>query len=109
MAYQKYRARLLKDYNYCCAWCGETQNLHIDHVETQRSGGGDNYNNLQILCQSCNCSKNKWVLPKLPPRQPATDLAKCYRRKMVFRKAIMPFRRKYDYRFFTAKKELIKA
>jgi 5-methylcytosine-specific restriction endonuclease McrA len=108
MAYQKYRAKLLKEYNYCCAWCGETQNLHIDHVKTQFSGGGDDYENLQMLCSSCNCTKNKWVLPKLKPREPATDRAKMLRRKMVFRKLIMPFRRTYDPKFYTPKKELLK-
>lgn len=108
MAYQKYRARLLKDYNYCCAWCGTGERLQIDHVQTQMSGGGDEYENLQMLCPSCNCLKRQFVLPKLKPRQPATDSATAYRRRQILRKMIMPFRRRYDYRFYTPKKELIK-
>jgi len=95
MAYQKYRAALLKKYNHCCAWCGTVHNLQIDHVQTQSTGGGDNFDNLQILCGSCNRFKSKWVLPKLEPREPQLDQGKIRRRQHALRYKIMPHRRNF--------------
>ena len=108
MAYQKYRAKLLEKYNYCCAWCGTDDRLQIDHVKTQMSGGGDDYENLQMLCPSCNCLKRQFTLPKLKPRQPSNCEKKSLRRRRILRDMIMPFRRTYDYKFYIPKKELIK-
>ena len=104
MSYQKYRSELLEKYNYCCAWCGQTHDLQIDHVKTRFSGGGDQIENLQMLCRRCNCTKSKYVLPKLKPRQPQLDAAKCERRKMILRRVIMPFRRTQNASIFVPKK-----
>lgn len=104
MSYQKYRSELLEKYNYCCAWCGDMSSLQIDHVQTQFSGGTDQLENLQILCKRCNCTKGKYVLPKLKPRQPQLDRFKCERRKMVLRRVVMPFRRTQNPYFFVPKK-----
>ena len=106
MAYQKYRAALLKKYNHCCAWCGDVHGLQIDHVQTQSTGGGDNFDNLQILCASCNCTKRQWVLPKLDPREPQLNRGKIHRRRMALRRRIMPHRRQHGTpALFVPKKE----
>lgn len=49
-----------------CANCGSTNNPHIDHIVPLSRGGGNELDNLQILCMSCNFSKGtktmaEWV------------------------------------------------
>ena len=44
----------------CCKGCNihfNFQNLTIDHIVPQSQGGGDNPENLQLLCSSCNSTK----------------------------------------------------
>ena len=106
--YQQYRPNVLKAYNNCCAWCGIedwgktfTEQLCLDHVETQMTGGSDALENLQLLCRRCNSIKGGYTLPKLPPRMPAATLeeAKALQEKLKTR--IMPARRRTserDYR-----------
>ena len=94
MCYQIHRRAVLEEYNGCCAWCGATQDLCLDHIETQATGGGDARDNLQILCRRCNSIKNMWTMPKLPPREPQTDLAAMRRRQNILKKKIMPLRRR---------------
>ena len=40
-----------------CAECGTTKNLTIDHIVPVKAGGGDEPENLQVLCRSCNSAK----------------------------------------------------
>ena len=49
--------RLYKEQNGLCNACGtkfELQNLEIDHIIPKAKGGGDYYENYQLLCSSCN-------------------------------------------------------
>jgi len=43
-----------------CEKCGEKcpDNYHIDHIIPLSKGGSNGYDNLQILCSHCNCSKH---------------------------------------------------
>ena len=60
--YNKIFKCLLKKYNFKCVYCGEKENLSIDHIKPVKLGGGDELNNLQILCKSCNSKKGaKWL------------------------------------------------
>lgn len=43
--------------NYQCVHCGATDNLAIDHYFPFSRGGGNEPDNLQVLCQPCNSSK----------------------------------------------------
>lgn len=49
-------AVLLRD-GAVCAYCGSTENLHIDHVLPVFRGGSPELENLQVLCRSCNLSR----------------------------------------------------
>ena len=51
------RQRLYKEQNSKCNACGqnfELWNLEIDHIIPKSKGGGDYYENYQLLCGSCN-------------------------------------------------------
>ena len=40
-----------------CLACGAKENITIDHIVPLSKGGGSQMDNLQLLCKSCNCSK----------------------------------------------------
>jgi site-specific DNA-methyltransferase (adenine-specific) len=51
------KERLYKEQNCLCNACGnefEIRNLEIDHIIPKAKGGGDYYENYQLLCGSCN-------------------------------------------------------
>jgi len=51
------KERLYKEQNCLCNACGdkfESRNLEIDHIIPKAKGGGDYYENYQLLCGSCN-------------------------------------------------------
>ena len=52
-------------YNYKCNYCGCTENLHIDHVHPYSKGGGNNIENLQLLCQPCNSKKSAKLIDEV--------------------------------------------
>ena len=43
----------------CCAYCGATSNLSIDHLIPRFAGGPDSGDNAAWACRSCNSSKGK--------------------------------------------------
>lgn len=51
------RTRIFTRDNYRCLQCGSTENLTIDHIVSVYSGGTDEDNNLQTLCNPCNAGK----------------------------------------------------
>lgn len=49
----------------CCAYCGQSltqQNAHIDHIQPKSTGGGNELENLNLACASCNTSKSDKTL-----------------------------------------------
>ncbi|MDR0327641.1 MAG: HNH endonuclease [Planctomycetaceae bacterium] len=51
------KERLYKKQNGKCNTCGkdfDLQNLEIDHIVPKSKGGGDYYDNYQLLCANCN-------------------------------------------------------
>lgn len=42
---------------YRCKFCGTHEALSIDHIVPRAAGGGDEIENLQTLCLSCNIKK----------------------------------------------------
>jgi len=56
------RERLYKEQNGLCNGCGvqfELRNLETDHIIPRAKGGGDYYENYQLLCSHCNKTKGK--------------------------------------------------
>jgi len=56
--YKRVFNKLLHKYKFECVLCGSKKNLTIDHIKPVSKGGGDEINNLQILCKSCNSRKS---------------------------------------------------
>ena len=52
------REYILKRDNYECKKCGSTLDLHIDHIFPFSRGGGNEPENLQVLCRECNLNKS---------------------------------------------------
>jgi len=52
------REYILKRDNYECKKCGSTLDLHIDHIFPFSRGGGNEPENLQVLCRECNLTKS---------------------------------------------------
>jgi site-specific DNA-methyltransferase (adenine-specific) len=62
------RQRLHKEQNGKCNACGqnfELWNLEIDHIIPKSKGGGDYYENYQLLCGSCNRIKGNRTMEYL--------------------------------------------
>ena len=51
------RQAVLEHDDFTCQACGITENLHIDHIVPVARGGKTEFENLQVLCGSCNSSK----------------------------------------------------
>ena len=45
--------------NFSCKVCGKKENLTIDHINPESSGGEITEDNLQTLCKSCNSQKGQ--------------------------------------------------
>ncbi len=59
--YKKILQDLLPKYNFKCVLCKATEKLTIDHIKPISKGGGDELENLQIMCKTCNSRKgNKY-------------------------------------------------
>jgi HNH endonuclease len=56
MSKTKRNSVLARD-GYQCQHCGSGHDLQIDHVRPLALGGGNNVDNLQVLCKRCNTSK----------------------------------------------------
>lgn len=50
----------------CCAHCGATDQLQVDHIVAVAKGGKTEPGNLQVLCKPCNVSKGTGDAPKRP-------------------------------------------
>lgn len=54
---QELRVMIFGRNDYRCVICNSGDNLQIDHITPVAGGGGDDLDNLQTLCRSCNCRK----------------------------------------------------
>lgn len=51
------RSAVFERDSYACQYCGDTDNLHCDHVHPKSRGGSDAMDNLVTACGACNMSK----------------------------------------------------
>ena len=51
------RDKILLKFGYQCVNCGWDEHLQIDHIHPRSKGGGDEEENLQVLCGPCNLNK----------------------------------------------------
>ncbi len=56
-SWHKISKRILERDGHKCVNCGETKDLHIDHIKPVRRGGLPDDENLQVLCRTCNLCK----------------------------------------------------
>jgi 5-methylcytosine-specific restriction endonuclease McrA len=59
--YEQWFVELIKRYGDSCLNCGADSNLVIDHIVPIAKGGLSEFDNLQLLCESCNRLKGKHV------------------------------------------------
>jgi len=53
---------------YVCQECGCSEGLEVDHIIPLSRGGGDDLNNLQLLCKPCN-SRKQDKMPEMAGEQ----------------------------------------
>lgn len=66
-----------REYSNCCAYCGSSKKLTVDHIVPISHSGSNYISNIVPACKSCNCSKgnklfNEWLKIKpeaIPPKQ----------------------------------------
>jgi site-specific DNA-methyltransferase (adenine-specific) len=76
---------LYKEQNCLCNACGnefELRNLEIDHIIPKAKGGGDYYENYQLLCGSCNRIKGDRPMEYLRTKIEARE--KLMKDKIIF-------------------------
>lgn len=56
-AKRKWRNSIKEHWNYKCAYCGNEEDLTLDHITPKIKGGTDRITNLLCSCRSCNLSK----------------------------------------------------
>lgn len=66
--------RLVEIYGEMCLRCGSMEDLQIDHVISRAAGGPDQFDNLQLLCKTCNYDKGKAYADYRP--SPGSSLVK---------------------------------
>jgi site-specific DNA-methyltransferase (adenine-specific) len=79
------KERLYKEQNCLCKGCKiqfEIRNLEIDHIIPKSKGGGDYYENYQLLCSACNRMKGDRPMEYL--RMKRSKEEKWLREKIIF-------------------------
>lgn len=51
------RLKVFERDGYACRHCGSREKLRADHIIAEVKGGETTLDNLQTLCESCNCRK----------------------------------------------------
>jgi len=60
-AKRKWRQSIKEKWNYECAYCGEKDNLTLDHIVPRSKGGSDRVTNVICSCKECNNDKGHQI------------------------------------------------
>lgn len=71
--YNRYHAErvLARTGDSSCRSCGSTEDLTVDHILPRSRGGGNERENLQALCRTCNSSKGARTMEEWLQASPA--------------------------------------
>lgn len=58
-AKRKWKQSIKEHWNYECAYCGNKQDLTLDHIIPRSKGGADKITNVVCACKECNESKGQ--------------------------------------------------
>jgi 5-methylcytosine-specific restriction endonuclease McrA len=56
--YRAHKERVFARDGRTCRYCGNDENLQIDHIISRKNGGTHDLDNLQVLCRDCNLRKS---------------------------------------------------
>lgn len=56
--YRTHKERVFARDGRICRYCGNDENLQIDHIISRKNGGTHDLDNLQVLCRDCNLRKS---------------------------------------------------
>jgi 5-methylcytosine-specific restriction endonuclease McrA len=56
--YRTHKERVFARDGRICKYCGNDENLQIDHIISRKNGGTHDMDNLQVLCRDCNLRKS---------------------------------------------------
>jgi len=62
-----------REFDYCCAYCGEEVDLQQDHFIPLSKGGNYTPKNIIPACVNCNCSKHAKMFDEWYPKQSFYD------------------------------------
>jgi hypothetical protein len=60
-AKRKWRQSIKEKWNNQCAYCGNEENLTLDHITPRSKGGSDRATNVLCACNECNHSKGQQI------------------------------------------------
>lgn len=60
---EELRSRVFIRDGYRCVFCAAIEPLSVDHIIPVAKGGGNEFENLQTLCVSCNSRKKDKINP----------------------------------------------
>ena len=56
--YRNHKERVFARDGRTCRYCGNDENLQVDHIISRKNGGTHDLDNLQVLCRDCNLRKS---------------------------------------------------
>jgi 5-methylcytosine-specific restriction endonuclease McrA len=56
--YRNHKERVFARDGRQCRYCGNDENLQVDHIIPRKVGGTHDLENLQVLCRDCNLRKS---------------------------------------------------
>jgi len=96
---KKYYSKIIKEQGgEYCVLCGSRLNLEVDHIIPVRRGGSiESVQNMQILCSSCNKTKNDNLndfLPEILKNHLSSRISKQLSYKVLYDNSILNVNRK---------------